>query len=214
MLVTFYRTTSQGTGCLHMVPPPPQRRNPPPPGPATGKLIIRYDRCWGLAQAIQEVECGGLYICSLTETIWTETCLDNWWGYDMRRATARTSHVDGAQGGVVLGSRYQLNGRGRKSMRFHGMNVGSYDNVLMLSDGLLVWGLTTVWDEVLMVVLGLVWEANESHWAWVWRYAGFFCWDLWLYKWWKNLWVNCQKTHWLKGRMRRLWYQDVVHEAG
>ena len=55
-------------------------------------------------------------------------------GYNVRRAAARPSHAEGAQGGVGVGSRYQINGRADKSMRFHGRNVEICESVRMVSD--------------------------------------------------------------------------------
>ena len=134
MPTTFSRPTSQGAGCLHKAPSPP-RRPPRPPGPAIGTPTIRDGRGCGLAQAIRAMERSGLDLRSLTETTRTETCPNNRRGYDVRRAAARPSCAEGAQGGVGVGSQDQLNGRGSESTRFHGKNVVSCEIVQMVSDG-------------------------------------------------------------------------------
>ena len=102
---------------------------------------------------------------SLTKTTRTETCLDNRWGYNVRRAAACPYRADGSQGDVGVGSRYQINGRGGESTRFHGKIRGELRE---RADGVR-WvvsvGLATVSDVVLMVVVGWGLEANEPPWA-------------------------------------------------
>ena len=78
-----------------------RRRPPCPPRIAIGKLIIRYGRGLRMAQAIWEVEHGGL---DIMETRQTEACYNNRRGYGMRGAAARPSCVGVSQDGVGVGS--------------------------------------------------------------------------------------------------------------
>ena len=83
MIITFSQQTYQGAGFLHTAPPPTRPCTPRPPVLSVGTRSIRYGRGCGLAQAIQEVECGGLDIVSLTEKIWVEVFSNNWRGYNV-----------------------------------------------------------------------------------------------------------------------------------
>ena len=87
--------------------------------------------CYGLAQAINAVERGGL---DLMDTSWTEACPNNRRGYGSRGAAARPSHTGAAQDGVVLGSQGWPNRWVSKSTRFHMTNVGICDIVWKVSE--------------------------------------------------------------------------------
>ena len=69
MPISFYRPTSQGSGCLHMATSPLRLCTPFPPGIAIGALNIQDGRGRGLAQAIREVDRGGLDLMALADTI-------------------------------------------------------------------------------------------------------------------------------------------------
>ena len=144
MPITFSQTTSQGAGFMHTAPLTPRRHTPRPPGIAIRKLKIRDGRGYGLAQAIRKVERGGFYLMALTETIRTEACSNNQWGYDMMCATARPSRTGGAQVGVGLGSQDRPNGWGSESTRFHGTNVVSCKIVWKVLDLEVVQGVVTL----------------------------------------------------------------------
>ena len=60
MLITFYRPTYQGAGCLHTAPMLLRRRPLRPPRTAIKTLTIHDGRGRGLEQAIREVERDGL----------------------------------------------------------------------------------------------------------------------------------------------------------
>ena len=135
MPITFSRKTSQGVSFLHTAPSPPLRQPPRPPGLTIGTLTIRGGRGCVLAQATRVVERGGLDIWSLMETSQMKTCPKNRWGYDVRPAAARPFHANIAQGGVGLGSQYQLNGKGGEATRSHRTDVVVCESVQKVSDG-------------------------------------------------------------------------------
>ena len=77
ILITSSQKASQGAGCLHMEPSQTLRRTPLPPVLSIGTNNIRDCRVCGLAQDIQEVECGRLDIIPITEIIHMEAFSKN-----------------------------------------------------------------------------------------------------------------------------------------
>ena len=64
----------------------------------------RYDKGFGLEQAIRDVEHGGFDVMLLMEKkIQTEAYSQNWMGDNLICSTARPSRYGGAQGGVGFG---------------------------------------------------------------------------------------------------------------
>ena len=103
---------------------------------------------------------------------------------------------------------------GGESMRFHGPKLMRCMIMWKLAEVEPEWGVETVKNEVLMVVLVLGLEVLMNH---IGIYdedtmgssVGSF--DGMTYE--KNLWVHCKKFLWRKGWMWRWRDQDVVHEA-
>ena len=97
----------------------PQR----PPRPAIRTLNIRYGSGYGLAQAIQAEEHGGLDLIFLKKKTRTDSCYNNRRGYDVRGTVLRPSCAGGARNGVGLGLRYRPNGWESESTRSNFPNV-------------------------------------------------------------------------------------------
>ena len=122
--LTFYRPILRGSDLLHTAPPLPRLCPPHPPGLAIRTIIIQNGRGFGLAQAIQAVECRGFDVMLLTET---KTQLDayshNRLSYDVTCLEEHTSSARGNQGGVGLVTRERPAGWGIEHMCFHGTNM-------------------------------------------------------------------------------------------
>ena len=83
----------------------------------------------------------------------------------MRRAAECPYHVNGEEGGVGLGPQDHLNGRYREVTHFHETNVLICESMRMVPDVESCGGLVTVSDKLLLLMLALGLEANESPWA-------------------------------------------------
>ena len=71
----------------------------------------------------------------LMEIFQTETGPNSCQGYNVRRDAMIPYRVNGAQGGVGLGSQDQINGRGRDATCFQRKHVVIYNSVRMVPDG-------------------------------------------------------------------------------
>ena len=99
----------------------------------------------------------------LMETRRTEVCSNNRQGYGTRGAADHPSRVDGAHGGVGLGSRDRTNEWGSKSTCFYRTNVVICEIVWNVSEVDPGCGVVTMADEVLMVVMVLGSEVPIKH---------------------------------------------------
>ena len=84
-----------------------------------------------------------------------EACSNKRLGYGVRGNAACPSRASGPHDGVGLELRYRPNRWGSKSTRFRGPNVVSCEIVRNVSDVGPEWGVATVKDEFLVVVMVL-----------------------------------------------------------
>ena len=82
-----------------------------------------YGRECGLAQAILEVECGGLDLVFLMETTQPEEYSQNRKGYNAIQAVAHPTRSGGAQGDVGWVLQESPRRWGSEYTRFHGPNM-------------------------------------------------------------------------------------------
>ena len=100
---------------------------------------------------------------ALIETIWTEACSNNRWGYNVICTVARPSCTGGAQGTVGLGLQDRPNGWGSEFTRSSGPNLVSCKILCKVSYVVSLQGVATVYVVVLMVVIVMGLEVLTNH---------------------------------------------------